>query len=94
VSNEYLQDNCKSHFTFLESQLASSPDAGNFLCGKDLSAADILMGFPILAALEVAISKEEYPRLAAYVGHLQAVEGYKRAIKRVEEAEGVPYQLM
>ncbi|KAL3425297.1 glutathione S-transferase domain-containing protein [Phlyctema vagabunda] len=94
VSNEYLEGNYKTTFNFLESQLATSPGGGEFLCGKNLSAADILMSFPILVAFEVAISKEQYPRLAAYAGRLQAIEGYKKAIKKVEDMEGVPYKLL
>ncbi|RDL31135.1 Uncharacterized protein BP5553_09924 [Venustampulla echinocandica] len=94
VSNEYLQGNYDTHFSFLESQLASSPESGTFLCGKDLTAADILMSFPILASFKLAIGKEKYPLLAAYARRLEAMEGYKRAIKKVEEAEGSPYKLL
>lgn len=94
VSNEYLQGNYDAHFAFLENQLASSPESGDFLCGKDLTAADILMSFPVLVSFELAISKEKYPLLAAYAKRLEAMDGYKRAIKKVEEAEGNPYSLL
>lgn len=34
----FLTENFKTHFSFLESQLASSPDGGEYLCGAELTA--------------------------------------------------------
>lgn len=43
VDNLFLNENFKTQFGFLEEQLKTSPDGGQYLCGKDLTAADILM---------------------------------------------------
>lgn len=47
ITSLFLAPNFKTHYTFLEDQLKTSPDGGEFLCGKDLTAADILMSFPL-----------------------------------------------
>lgn len=49
LSSFFLEPNFKTHYAFLESQLKTSPDNGEYLCGKDLTAADILMSFPLEA---------------------------------------------
>lgn len=38
VESAFLTENFAKHFGFLDSQLASSPDGGKYLCGKDLTA--------------------------------------------------------
>ncbi|KAK3301798.1 glutathione S-transferase [Chaetomium strumarium] len=40
------------HLSFLESQLETSPGKGNYLCGTRLTAADILMSYPLIEARE------------------------------------------
>lgn len=47
VETKYLQPNLKTQFDFLESQLATSPDNGQYLCGATLTGADIMMSFPL-----------------------------------------------
>lgn len=99
VHSSFLQPNLDTHFAFLESQLASSPSAsspstgpGDFLCGPTLTAADILMSFPLIAAFQRVIQKDKYPLLAKYVERIQAMDGYQRAVKKVEEIDGKPYR--
>lgn len=47
------------------------------------------MVFPLEAATGRApLSKEQYPRIIAYVERLQAMDAYKRAIERVKEETG------
>lgn len=43
VETMFLNAQYKTQFGFLEEQLKTSPDGGQYLCGKDLTAADILM---------------------------------------------------
>lgn len=89
VDSKFLAPNLKSNFSFLESQLASSPDNGSFLCGADLTGADILMSFPLGAARgRAGLTKEAYPKLWAYVERLEGREAYKKAVERVVEIEG------
>lgn len=86
----FLNENFKTHFGFLESQLASSPDGGKYLCGKDLTAADILMSFPLVAGKD-KIDRAAYPKLAAYGDMLGSHEGYERSVKKIEEVSGEPF---
>ena len=83
------------HWEFLEKQLATSPDKGDFLCGPELSGADIILSFPISAARagEVGLTKERYPRLWAYVDRLEGLDAYKRSVAKIVEIEG-KYELI
>ena len=89
VESKFLLPNLETHFGFLESQIASSPDGGGYLCGPELTAADILMSFPLSAAKgRAGFSEEKHPKLWAYVDKLEATEGYKRAVQKIVEVEG------
>ncbi|KAJ7655363.1 glutathione S-transferase [Mycena rosella] len=81
-----------THFSFLEGQLASAPDGGPYLCGANLTGADILMSFPLIVAqqpiAEGALNKDAYPRLWAYTELLKESKGYKKAVERIVELEG------
>jgi glutathione S-transferase len=79
----------KTHFDFLESQMATSPNQGQYLCGPKLTGADIVMSFPLEAAKGRAeFTKETHPKLWAYVDRLKAHDGYKRAAERIIQMEG------
>ena len=91
VDKLYLKDNFKTHFSFLESQLATSPDGGKYLCGKDLTAADILMSYPLIAG-KSKIDRAQYPKLAGYSDMLASDEGYVASTKKVEEISGEPFK--
>lgn len=92
VEDAYLNRNLTTHFDFLESQLASSPGGGKYLCGTQLTAADILMSFPLMAAKKrEKFDTEKYPKMTAYVGVLEAEEVYQRSIMKAEEATGEEY---
>ena len=47
VDSKYVRPNLKTHFDFLESQLATAPDGGGYLCGIDLTGADFMMSTPL-----------------------------------------------
>lgn len=89
----FLNENFKTHFGFLESQLASSPDNGEYLCGKDLTAADILMCYPLIAGRS-KIDEQAFPKLIAYVEMLEKHPGYVGSIKKIEEVSGEPFKAM
>lgn len=86
----YLHPNFKSNFAFLESQLASSPNGGEYLCGKDLTAADILMSFPLIMGKQTIAEMGSFPKLQAYVKKLEENDVHLRSIKKVEEVTGEP----
>ena len=89
ISKMFLQANFETHYKFLESQLETSPQGGGFLCGPELTAADILMSFPLLAGEKTAsMSKDKFPRVWQYVQKLHETDGYKRSVKKIEELGG------
>ena len=89
VRKNFLHPNLETHFAFLEAQIASSPNSGQFLCGKELTGADILMSFPLAAAKGRSnFSKEKHPKLWEYVEKLQEREGYKKAIQKIVDVDG------
>lgn len=90
IDSLYLNPNFTRHFGFLESQLASSPDGGEYLCGKDLTAADILMSFPLIVGTSKRKEIGSFPKIEAYTKKLEENEVYLRSIKKVEEVTGEP----
>ena len=88
VSSFYVDPNIKTAFDFLENQLASSPDGGEFLCGKELTGADILMIFPLEAGQSRSgMSKESHPKVWAYFDRLHRRDAYKRAVEKIESID-------
>lgn len=92
VDSAFLARNVEGNLSFLESQLKTAPDGGPFICGKDLTAADILMSFPVIAASQRVLQDDKnqgkYPLLAGYAKRLQEIEGYKKAAAKIEALEG------
>lgn len=93
MESMFLNENFRTHFGFLESQLKTSPEGGQYLCGKDLTAADILMSFPLIAGKH-KVDRTAYPTLAAYTKMLETNEAYLRSIKKAEEASGEPFKAL
>ncbi|KAA8651375.1 hypothetical protein EYZ11_008324 [Aspergillus tanneri] len=88
IESVFVSRNLFANFDFLEGQLRTAPNGGSFLCGKELTAADIMMSFPVIAASTRGPLNEKYPMLKAYADRLQQQEGYKRAVAKVEEVNG------
>lgn len=92
----WIFPNTRRNLSMIEGHLATS--GGDYLCGADLTAADILMSFPLIAAQarlddfgswEGGRSwRDEFPKVAAYVKRLEAEEGYVRSAEKVKEIEG------
>lgn len=89
VNSFYLEPNFKTHYSFLEEQLRTSPNNGEYLCGKDLTAADILMSFPLEGGKSRSgMTKEQCPLMWAYIDRLHQREAYKRSVQKIESIEG------
>lgn len=89
IESSFLERNFKTHYDFLENQLATAPGGEGFLCGKDLTAADIMMSFPMEAGQgRSGFTKEQYPKIWAYVERIHDREAYKRAVASIIEREG------
>jgi glutathione S-transferase len=89
IESSFLNRNLKSHYDFLEGQLTTSPGGGDFFCGKDLTAADTMLSFPLEAGeTRSGFSRNDYPKIWTYLDHIHEREAYKRAVARIVEIEG------
>jgi glutathione S-transferase len=50
-----------------------------YLLGRDFSAADVMMGFTLLAARLLGVLDERFPRLEAYLARLECRPAFQRA---------------
>ena len=85
------------HLTFVESQLATVPGGGKYLCGGHLTVADILMSYPLMEARDKGHLmnprkgdkkwEERYPKVWEYLKKLESEEGFRRAEERINEME-------
>jgi len=83
--NEFIDPNIESSMKFIEDQLATSPDGGKYLCGPKLTAADILMSFPLMACKESGmVSFSKFPKIATYVDMLQKEPGFLKANEKIK----------
>lgn len=91
----FIFPNVKKHLAFLDQQLSTS--GGDYLCGKDLTAADILMSFPLIAGKgrfagmgkwEGGSPQAAFPGIWEYIERLEKSEGYIASVKKMEELEG------
>jgi glutathione S-transferase len=82
VNRGYIESQIKTHFDWIESELAKS----TWFAGEEFSAADIMMSFPLEAAAVRANVFAGRPRVKAFVNRIQARPAYKRALEK-----GGPY---
>ncbi|KAG5979440.1 hypothetical protein E4U54_006923 [Claviceps lovelessii] len=91
----FVAPNVRKHLAFINEQLETS--SGKYLCGQTLTAADILMSFPLiagaarfdgLASWKGGSWENEFPKVAQYVQDLQAEPGYKKSVERIEAIDG------
>lgn len=82
IESLYLGPNLKLHFDYMEGELQKAP----WFCGDEMTAADVLLSFPIEAGAARGIVR---PELANFLSRVQARPAYKRALER-----GGPYELL
>lgn len=96
INSSFLYPNARQHMKLIDEQLATSPGGGRYLCGDTLTAADILMSFPLIAARRLLKDigpweggswETEFPRVREYAERLEAEDGYKRSVDKVKEIE-------
>jgi glutathione S-transferase len=69
----------------------SSPNSGLYLCGDQLTIADIQMSLPVQVMLSLpGIKGGQYAKLEEYASRLENAVGYKKAADRVEKL-GEPF---
>ncbi|WP_423823113.1 glutathione S-transferase [Salinisphaera sp. SPP-AMP-43] len=84
VKKQFIAPQRRLHFDYLENELRSQ----DWFAGNRFSAADIMLSFPIEAALSGRRAKRGYgyPQLEAFVANIHARPAYQRALER-----GGPY---
>jgi glutathione S-transferase len=85
VMRGFVQPNLDRNLAFMESELS---DRGWF-AGRSFTAADVMMSFPVEAALSRGSSAKAAPRLAAFLDKIRARPAWQRALER-----GGPYALL
>jgi glutathione S-transferase len=78
----YVAPNLKTMFDLVENELAKHP----WFAGEEFSSADVMMSFPLEAAVARAKAGEGRPKLAAFVERIHARPAYRKALVR-----GGPY---
>jgi glutathione S-transferase len=61
---------------FLEQQIGEK----TWLLGDEFSAADVMMGFSLVAGSMLGVLDDRFPRLNAYLGRLQARPAFQKAL--------------
>ncbi|KAI1384691.1 putative glutathione S-transferase [Hypoxylon trugodes] len=86
--------NVKAQLEFLEQQLNTS--GGDYLCGPELTAADVLLSFALISAKdkfetfgswEAGGPKALFPKFFAYIDRLENHPGYLRSVEKVKEID-------
>lgn len=90
----FVTPNVKKHLAMLDSFLA---DGKPYLCGDALTAADILMSYPLIAGKERfhmmlnldkgTTPEAAFPNLYAYIDRIEAEPGYIQSVKKVREID-------
>jgi glutathione S-transferase len=78
----YINPQLKTHFDFIESELAGS----TWFAGAEFSAADIMMSFPLEAGAARANALDGRPRIKAFLEAIHARPAYRKALEK-----GGPY---
>lgn len=79
----YAGPNIANNIAYIEQHLASNAKQGKeFMCGKQLTAADFQMIFPLeaLAAKQKNMATQQ-PNIYAYVKRIHALPAYQKALK-------------
>jgi len=93
-----VQPNVARNLGLLESYLEKTP----YLCGDQITTADILLSFPLIAAkdrvqgmgeFEKGTPEKTFPKLYEYISRLEKEPGYKKSTDKIREIEGDFYVL-
>lgn len=78
VRNHYLGPQLQLHFDHIEQQLAAS----GWFAGKDFTAADIQMSFPLEAASHTGILSTRHPHIQAFLSAIHSRPAYQAALRQ------------
>lgn len=77
VAQRKFQPMIDMHLDYVEAELAARP----WFAGKDFTAADVMMSFPLEAAVKRAGATEGRPHIAAWLAKIHARPAYQAALK-------------
>ncbi len=77
VAQKKFQPMVDVHLDYVEAELAARP----WFAGKDFTAADVMMSFPLEAAVARAGATEGRPNIAAWLDKIHARPAYQAALK-------------
>lgn len=91
--------NVRKNLELLESYLATPPseaDGTGYLCGDHLTAADIMLSYPLFAVRERAAEftidgatiQTKFPKTFEYLARLEKEPGYVQSVETIEKLEG------
>lgn len=78
VNEGYLGKQIVSMFNYIEEELQDK----KWLLGDKLSAADLIMSFPLEASIEAKLTATDYPNIKNYVARFKDLKKYKIAIDK------------
>lgn len=81
----FVDPQLKLHFGFIEAELGKS----EWFAGPELTGADIIMSFPLEAAMLRGAAGENTPNIAAFLKRIHARPAYQKALER-----GGPYGIV
>ncbi|KAK2751139.1 hypothetical protein FQN57_000214 [Myotisia sp. PD_48] len=88
IDGIFLQKNMKTHMDFLEDKINTSPGGGKYLCGDELTGADIMMCFLMqIASMCSMITKKSHPGLMKYLDTMLEREANLKAVDLIVELE-------
>jgi glutathione S-transferase len=76
VRDAFINPQLKLHLDYLESELGK----GKWICGDELTAADIQLSFPIEAAKSRGFIDSSRPNLMRFIENMHARPAYQRAL--------------
>ncbi len=85
VTDSFIAPNLKRLLAFMEAELAHGP----WFAGKEFSAADVQMSFPVEAAASRGGLGAEHKRLTDWLARIRARPAWQRAL-----AAGGPYKII
>jgi glutathione S-transferase len=85
VLTMFVNPQLRLHAEYMEAQLGEHP----WFAGKEFSAADIQMSYPLEAARARASQDVKMPNMTAFLEKIHARPAYQRALER-----GGPYEIM
>ena len=78
IDKNYTDPQIKDHFDFIDQHLSKN----TFFIGNHFSAADIQMSFPLEAAMDRAVQKNQYKNIENFLKRIHSRPAYIRAIEK------------